>query len=147
MNVQNIVNDLETALADTGYSLYFGSRAMYNTVKQTPDKVVIVEPFPVYPARDGACYYDTQFTLWVGIRRSVDAKFHDAKGKQAVLMDELLTDATAVVNAIRQHIRIRLNQNMEAIEMRYYEADSGATVMSQAFLTFTIPVTIWLLSE
>lgn len=147
MNVANIIDDIKEALSSTDYELYFGIRSRYNTIKDVKDQIVILEPFSLRPSRENQTNYNTSFSIWVGIRRGIDTKFYDNEGAQAALMDELLSDTTEIIEAIGEHSRIRVNQKMQDIELTYYEADGGATVNSQAFLTFNIPVTIWLRNE
>lgn len=147
MNVTNIIADIKEALSSTDYELYFGKHTRYSSVRDVKDYIVILEPFNLRPARENKTHYDTSFALWVGIRRGINEEYHTNEGSQARLMDELLSDTTEVIEAIGSHSRIRINQKLETIELTYYEADGGVTANSQAFLNFTIPVTIWLQSE
>jgi hypothetical protein len=144
MNVKNIVDRIEAAIEPTGYSLYFGMRSMYNTVKTPKDKQVILEPFQLRPARTSLTHYDTELTMWVGLRRSISAKFTSADGANAEYMDELLGQATDILEAIGESQYFLIKQKFETISLTYYEADGGVTANSQAFIQFTIPVRIWI---
>ena len=144
MNVTNIVSDLRTAVETTGYSLYFGMRSMYNTKRKPMDKEVILEPFQVRPARTSMSHYDTDLTFWVGMRRGISKTFTDSEGANEAYIDELLSDATDILEAIGESSKVLIKQKFDTVVMTYYEADGAVTVNSQAFIQFTIPVRIWI---
>jgi hypothetical protein len=143
MNVKEIVDSLDLAIEPTGYKLWFGLRSRYNEKRNPQDKEVILEPFTLRPERVDKVAYDTSLTFWVGLRRNINEKFTTSTGDSREFVDELLVNATAILTAIESASTILVKQKSETIEMRYYEADMGATVNSQAFITFTIPVRIW----
>jgi hypothetical protein len=144
MNIKSIVEGIEAAIQPTGYSLYFGMMSMYQTKRNPKDKEVILQPFNARPLRVDMTHYDTELTMWVGLRRNVSEKYVTDGGNNKDFVNELLTDTTAILKALGDSGKVLIKQKFETIELNYYEADAGASVNSQAFYTFTIPVRIWI---
>ena len=144
MDVKQTVDNFRNFFKLTGYTLYFGMKSRYNTKREVTDREVILEPFPMRPLRPGVCAYDTNLTFWVGVRRSVDTKVRDNNdGQLTEFLQEFLAETSTLLMAMYQLDWIRINQNINEIELTYFEADEAATVNSQSFMRFQIPVSIY----
>jgi hypothetical protein len=144
MNIKNIVDDLRSAIEPTGFGLYFGLMSQYNAKRTPADKEVILEPFTFRIARENLTFYDTEFKMWVGVKRSINAKYLTDVGKNDEFIDELLNHTEAIISAIGESSTVLIKQKQQNINLTYYEADGGGSVNQQAFITFSIPVRVWI---
>ena len=144
MNVDVTVSKARDFFKQHGYELFFGQKSRYNTKREATDREVILEPFPMRPSRSGVCAYDTNLTFWVGMRRSVDTKFRDnADGQLTDWMQYMLSETSQLLMDLYHEDWVLIHQNINDIELRYYEADEAATVNSQSFIRFSIPVKLY----
>jgi len=150
MNVTQFISNFSDLLdasinEDSGYELWFGTKDSYNTKRQPSDKDALLEPFPIYPTREGVCKYNTSIVLWLAIRRNrYDTIRDQTDGQITSIAQTLVNDASDILKRINQSEFMHIRDSVETIEMTYYESDSSSTTVNlQSMLRIPLNVTIW----
>lgn len=142
MKISDFVRTIDNHVQSVGYKLWFGTRDSYNSKRVITDREVILEPFDwALSVPTGQCFIDFTITLWIGVRRNIDEGFMTQESGQALgFVDHLKDEATKIFDLISSDSTILIPKNRFDIKIKYYEADSGTTVNTQAFVKMTLPI-------
>ena len=140
MNIVNLRNELNKIFQDHGYQSWFGSKVSYNTKRNITNREIIVEPFILRLEPKSGCEYDIDLTLWIGIRREIDAKFKNMQGDDFGFIQFMMDEANKIFDSLNKSDKMLIKIKKSDVNMRYYEADSNQTVNTQSFITFSLPI-------
>ncbi len=140
MNIVNLKNELQKIIQDKGYATWFGTKVSYNRKRTITNREVIIEPFILRFEPKSGCEYDTDLTIWVGIRREISAKFTTGEGDDFEFIQFMLGEANDLFDAIAASDKMLIKIKKKDVNIRYYEADQAQTVNTQSFVRFTLPI-------
>jgi hypothetical protein len=144
MNITQIVNEVEKCVKTHGYNLWFGAKGTYEGKRYTGDREAILEPFEMKVQREGSCYYDTNFTIWLATSREIDTEFTSQQtGAKTDYMDYMLKEASSIIDTISDNSMFLMHKKKHEIPVKYHEASSNVSSNSQAFVTFTLPIRVY----
>jgi len=129
------------------FTFYGMHKALYNTVKEIEDGVIIIEPprqWPINHRNTCEAYFDAK--VWIGIRQSIKpttgGTFEYPPYNEIDIRDTLHTAALTFVNAVNNYSTLRVLGDFNGSEdlMTLLDAADGGSTNWQAWGYFTIKV-------
>lgn len=129
------------------FTFYGMHKALYNTVKEIEDGVIIIEPprqWPINHRNTCEAYFDAK--VWIGIRQSIKpatgGTFEYPPYNEIDIRDTLHTAALTFVNAVNNYSTLRVLGDFNGSDdlMTLLDAADGGSTNWQAWGYFTIKV-------
>jgi len=129
------------------FTFYGMHKALYNTVKEIEDGVIIIEPprqWPINHRNTCEAYFDAK--VWIGIRQSIKpttgGTFEYPPYNEIDIRDTLHTAALTYVNAVNNYSTLKVLGDFNGSDdlMTLLDAADGGSTNWQAWGYFTIKV-------